>query len=351
MQHFGERLKAARRIKGWSLQDLADSTEQSISKQALSKYEAGTIRPSRKIMMLLAEALKVKPSYFDRQPAFKLPEFELPRKSTIAVKQLASIREQIKDELEHHLQVESLLAIRPKFINPIRSLTVPDQQAAAKVASKLLNKWDLGWGALHNVTATLEDKGIRMIQVDSPETFDSLSTYVGKIPVIVLQKDRPTDIQRFTAMYELGRLLLNFTADADKDSICTTFAGSMFLPEDTLQSLLGNKRMAIAPGELMCIKEQYGLPMQAIMEQAIFKGIIERKNAGPFFRLITDNKDERGMGNYPGQEKAHRLERMIYRLVAEDIIDVHKAADLARLPVEELQRKRVMYEIMPQAEA
>lgn len=348
MQYFAERLKALRKSNGLSLQDLADKCDHTVSKQALSKYEAGVMQPSRKILEILAKVLKVRISYFDTQPIFKLPAFEFKRKGDIPVKQLESIREQVKDMFERYLQVESLLAIQFKFSNPVKPIPVADEPAAADIATKLLNKWDLGWGALHNVTGMLESKGLRVIEVASPAIFDGLSTYVGKIPVIVLHKDRPADIKRFAAMYELGQLVLNITEGADRHKICETFAAAMLLPGDALETHLGNKRIAIAPGELSTIKEQYGLPMGAIMQRAVFKEIIDRKNANGFFKMLADNADETGLGVYTGQEKTYRFERMVYRLVAEDIIDVEKAAELTGRPVEELQREIEVFEAVAQ---
>lgn len=348
MQYFAERLKVARKIKGLSLQDLANQCNHMVSKQALSKYEAGVMVPSRKILEILSKTLEVKISYFDSQPIFKLPAFEFERKGDLPVKQLESIKEKVKDTLERHLQVEALLAIRFKFSNPVRPIPVPDEVAAADVARTLLNKWDLGWGAIHNVIGMLEGKDVRVIEVSSPAIFDALSTYVGKVPVIVLHKDRPTDIKRFAVMYELGQLVLNIPEGADRHKICETFAAAMLLPGDALETLLGNKRMAIAPGELICIKEQYGLPMRAIMQQAVFKEIIDRKNANGFFKMLADNADETGLGVYTGQEKTYRFERMVYRLVAEDIIDVEKAADFTGRSVEELQQEIEVFEAVVQ---
>lgn len=349
MPHFGERLKTARRIKGWSLQDLANYAAHAVSKQALSKYETDHMHPSRKILLLLCTALDVKPTYFETQPPFKLPVFEF-RKNTLPVKQAESIKEKVKRALEIYLQAEALLNIKPRFSNPIRPIPVPDEAAAAEIADKLRDKWDLGRGALHNLIGTLEDKGIRVVQVTSSAVFDGLSTYVGKVPVVILHQDRPADIKRYAAMYELGQLLLNIPASADRHKLCEIFARTMLLPGDTLATLLSNKRLAIAPGELLCVKEQYGLPMQAIMQQAIFKGIIDRKNAQSFFKLIGDNKDETGLGNYTGSEKAYRFDRMIGRLVIEEIIDVEKALDLTGMSAEELQKKVELFEAVPQEE-
>ncbi|MBW8688147.1 helix-turn-helix domain-containing protein [Chitinophaga rhizophila] len=320
MQHFGERLRAARKIKGWSLQDLANQTANSITKQALSKYEAEMMYPSRKILLLLSAALGVKPGYFEGQPVFKLPAFELPRKGNIPSKQIESIREKVKQVLERQLEAESLLNITVRFSNPLKTFPATDESAAASIAAKLLDKWDIGCEPVHNMAGMLETHNIRVIAVDAPVTFDTLSTWLDKVPLIIQHEDRPADVKRYHTLYELGQLLLQVPADADKDSICHTFAAAMLLPGDTLETLLGQRRTTIAMEELICIKEQYGIPVQVIMRHAISKGIIDRKDTTAFFRLLADNRDEAGLGQYTGQEKPVRLDRMIRRLMAEEVI-------------------------------
>jgi transcriptional regulator with XRE-family HTH domain len=344
MQHFGERLKAARKIKGWSLQDLANQTANSITKQALSKYEADVMHPSRKILLLLSAALGVKPGYFEGQPALKLPAFEFPRKGHVPSKQIDSIKEKVKSVLERYLQAESLLNMTVRFSNPLKTFPVADEMAAAAIAVKLLDKWDLGRGPVHNIAGMLEEKGVRVIEVDAPVTFDALGAWIDRMPLIVLHQDRAADIKRYHALYEVGQLLLTVTEGADKDRICQTFAAAMLLPGDTLESLLGNRRTAIAPGELMCIKEQYGLPMQVIMRHAIFKEIIDRKETSAFFKMIADNKDEAGLGQYTGQEKPGRFERMIRRLMAEEVIPANKAEAITGIPEELLKRQLEVFE-------
>jgi Zn-dependent peptidase ImmA (M78 family) len=344
MQYFGERLKAARKIKGWSLQDLANKTSNSITKQALSKYEADVMHPSRKILLLLSDALGVKPSYFDRQPIIKLPDFDFPRRGAVPAKQTESIKEQAKVALERYLQAEALLDISIKFHNPVRGIPVSNEQEAAMAAGKLQHKWDLGCGPLLNVMSMLEGQGIRVLEVATPVAFDALSTYVGKVPLIVVHRDKPADCKRYAALYELGHLLLSFSPSADREKLCQTFAAALLLPDDTLARQLGTKRTNIAPGELLCLKEQYGIPMQAIMRHAIFLDIIDRKETVPFFKTIAEYKDETGLGHYAGTEKTCRFERLLLRLVAEDIIPIHKAASLAEEPEEVLRKRLSVFE-------
>lgn len=344
MQCFGERLKAARKIKGWSLQDLANHTDNSITKQALSKYEADLMQPSRKILLLLSAALGVKPGYFESQPAIKLPEFEFPRKGTISTKQIESIKEKVKSVLENQLQAEALLQITARFSNPIKDISVSNEEDAVLAATRLAGRWELGKGTLHNVTAMLEEKQVRVVTIDTPVFFEALSTYAGRMPLIVLHNGRQADLRRFSALYELGRLLLSFTPSADKDKACQAFASAMLLPGNTLETVLGDKRTSIAPGELASIKEQYGIPMQAALKYAIFRGIIGKKEVAAFFKGSTDQQDEAGAVNYSGCERSYRHDRMLLRLMAEEIITMQHAAGLSDVPAGMLKKRMQILE-------
>ena len=63
MINFPERLRSARKAKGWSLQELASQVG-NISKQALGKYEQGLMKPESDTLFALTQALGLNPSYF-----------------------------------------------------------------------------------------------------------------------------------------------------------------------------------------------------------------------------------------------------------------------------------------------
>ena len=54
---FPVRLKSARKMMGWSLQDLADNLGIPITKQALNKYESGQMKPGSDVLLALAKVL------------------------------------------------------------------------------------------------------------------------------------------------------------------------------------------------------------------------------------------------------------------------------------------------------
>jgi Zn-dependent peptidase ImmA (M78 family) len=329
MNAFGERLKSARKMKGWSLQELADNITIAISKQALNKYEQNLMKPTGEVLIALAKVLDVKPDYFLKESAIELAPVEFRKKAKLSQKQEDSIKEKVKDFLERYLEIEQLLNIKTKFSNPIKKTIIAEVDDVEAAALELIKGWNLGFDPIPNVIEMLEDNSIRVIEMEAPVEFDGLSTYVGKIPVVVINKNYSVERKRFTALHELGHLVLSIEEGADKEKICHAFAGALLLPDDCLKKLIGEKRSNIAPGELVSIKEQFGISVQAIMMRAQLKGIIDKNSAGRFWKSMADNKKEEGLGSYVGREKSYRFEHLVFRLAAEDVVSMSKAANLA----------------------
>ena len=328
MKAFSERLKSARKMKGWSLQDLADHLSVSISKQALNKYESGAMQPSAEVLIALSRALEVKPDYFMREPVV-LEEVEFRKTPKLTARQEDSIKEQVREFLERYIEVENLLNIRVRFNNPVKDIKIAEVEEVEAAALKIIDKWNLGFDPIPNVIEMLENNGVRVLEIDAPEAFDGLSTWVGDIPVVVISKNFTIERKRFTALHELGHLVLNIEEGADKEKICHAFAGALLLPDDSLEKLLGGHRNNIAPGELVSIKEQFGISMQAIMMRAKLKGIVDANAYRRFWTSIAGNKKEEGMGSFAGNEKSYRFEHLVFRLAAEEVVSISKAANLA----------------------
>jgi Zn-dependent peptidase ImmA (M78 family)/DNA-binding XRE family transcriptional regulator len=329
MNAFAERLRSARKMKGWSLQDLADKVSVSITRQALNKYEQGTMKPTGEVLIALSKVLEVKPDYFLRESAITLPEVKFRKKAKLSAKEIDRIKENIKDFLERYLEVESLLNLKEKFVNPLKEHLVESEEDVEEPALDLIKKWKLGFDPIPNVLELLEEKGIRIMEMEADPAFDGLSAHVGMIPVIVINKNFTVERKRFTALHELGHLLLNIDPEANEEKICNAFAAALLLPDGCLEKLLGDKRNNIAMGELMRIKEQYGISVQAIMSRAYQRGIIQKNTLDKFWRTISSNKKEEGLGTFSGKEKPYRFEQLVFRLAAEEIVSMSKAANLA----------------------
>jgi Zn-dependent peptidase ImmA (M78 family) len=287
------------------------------------------MKPTGEVLIALAKALDVKPDYFLKESIIVLAPVEFRKKSKLSAKDEDSIKEKVKDFLERYLEVEQLLNIKAKFSNPVKNLTITEVEDVEAAAMKLIKGWNLGFDPIPNVIEMLEDNGIRVIEIDAAEEFDGLSTFVGDIPVVVINKNYSVERKRFTALHELGHIVLNIEEEAEKEKICHAFAGALLLPDDCLEKLIGDKRSNIAPGELVSIKEQFGISVQAIMMRAQLKGIIDQNAAGRFWKSMAGNKKEIGLGEFAGKEKSYRFEHLVFRLAAEDVVSMSKAANLA----------------------
>jgi len=329
MNAFAQRLKSARKMKGWSLQELADNIGVDITKQALNKYEQNTMKPTGEVLIALAKVLDVKPDYFLKVSSIELAPVEFRKKAALSVKEIDSIKEKVKDFLERYIEAEQLLNIKSVFNNPIKSSLIADVEDVEKAGLKLIKEWKLGFDPIPNVVEMLEANAVRVIEIDAPDAFDGLSTFVGNIPVVVVNKNYTIERKRFTALHELGHLVLNIEEGADKEKICHAFAGALLLPDDCLEKTIGEKRNNIAPGELVSLKEQFGISVQAIMMRAHLKGIVDKNCMSRFWRSMAGNKKETGLGSFAGKEKSYRFEHLVLRLAAEDIISLSKAANLA----------------------
>ena len=138
--------------------------------------------------------------------------------------------------------------------------------------------------------------------------------------------------KRFTALHELGHLLLSFSKDLDHkqiEKLCHCFAGAMLIPYETFVAELGEQRSTISLHELISIKETYGISIQAIMARAYGLGIITKSAYLRFRMFVSKNLKEDGWGNYQGKEHSDRFMQLIYRAAAEEIISLSKAANLS----------------------
>lgn len=335
MKNFAERLKSARIMSGFSLQDLEDKLEKLISKQSLGKYEQGLMKPNSEVLLALCRVLGVRPDYFSRTPKVDLQKIEFRKLQKLSVKENQQIVEQTKDFLERYIELEEILGIENRFNNHLADLPIKSNEDVEHLVKQLRKDWKLGNDPLFNMVELMEDHGIKVMEVDAPLSFSGMSTWVnGKIPVMVLNSklDEFLDRKRFTALHELGHLMMPQIEKLElkkKESYCHYFAAAMLMPEEIFKKELGNKRHKIFFNELAAIKLQYGISYQAMIFRARDLGVISESYCKQFMFMMSN------MGYkinepvaYKGYEKSNRFTQLIYRAVAEEIISASKGAAL-----------------------
>lgn len=346
---FAMRLRSARLMKGFSLQDLANALENALTRQALHRYEKGEVIPDTETISRLGKALDVNSDYFFRNTRVELTQIEYRKLNKMSQKESIAIREVTKEYLSRYIELEEILGISKDFENPLKHIGPIDSYARANEAAiQLRQKWNLGHGAIFNIIEMLEDKSIKVVRLNVHDAFDGLEALVnGRFPVVAYNSShvKKNDRIRFTLLHELGHLLLQFgdISEKKKETLCNQFAAAMLLPEETLRSEIGEHRNKLSIKELANIKKQYGISIQAIVLRAKDCGIINEHYTKQFFFLFKQMNwklDE--PYEYIGVEESNRFEQLLFRALIEEQISMSKAASLNNQSLAEFKRQHQM---------
>lgn len=334
MKHFSERLKAARKMNGFSLQDLSDKINNRLNKQAVNRLETGEAKPDSETISLLSKALHVTMDYFFRESSVALDDVRFRKLKKLPVKEQEKVIGKTIEYLERYLELEDLLGIENTLKFKPKSVKIKDAADVEIEAENLRKKWKLGEDPLYNIVEMLEENNIKVFQVNVDRSFSGMSTVIkDKVAVIVLNEspEIPVARKRFTALHELAHLYLDLSSFDEKESerMCDIFASAMLLPANKLREYLGNKRSQVIMKELYIIGEQYGITMSAIMYKAFNLGIISASYHKFFMIKYNQYKTkEKEFEVYNGKEKSERFLQLLIKAVAEEIISTTKAAAL-----------------------
>lgn len=342
MIHFGDRLKSARKMAGLSMEALAMKAGGVVTKQAISKYENDLMKPGSDSLIALSQALGVKPEYFLRPQEIALSGLEFRKKSKLAKKEEDSIKYRTLDFLERYLEIEDILDQKAVYENPISDNRINEHEDSENAAQELRRKWDLGNGPISNLMELLEDKGVRICEIEAGHHFHGISALAGNVPVIAVREQDDLVRKRLTVAHELGHILLKFRESGSqkkKEKLCYAFAAALLLPEKVIRAELGNRRSRIALGELVKLKESYGISIQAIMARAKDLNIISEYSYKNFCITMKSRgwwTDE--PGEYLGKEHADRFSQLVLHAVAEDVITSSRGAELLNKPLSEFRQ-------------
>ena len=340
---FAQRLKSARIMKGFSMDALCDVMGHMVSKQSLSKYENAKMLPDSTVLIALSKALEVSVDYLFRPYQIEMPSIEFRKKSKLKVTEVDSIKEKVRDRIERYFEIENMLDINTEFKVDFSNIVVQRAEDVKALALRLRSEWNLGEDAIGNIISILEDNEVKVIELTASTEFDGLSGYVNhSFPIIVLNNNFTAERKRFTALHELGHLLLNFDpslSQNEKESYCNLFANEMLISGKQFIRQIGSSRKDISMLELIPLQKQFGISIDALMYKAKELNVISEQRYRTYCIKRNGNPVLKGMANECrySNEYSDRFERLIYRAVASEVISYSKAAALLGTPVHELK--------------
>ena len=211
-------------------------------------------------------------------------------------------------------------------------------------------KWKLGKNPIYDVIHLLENKGVKIFEVEKPNSFVAFSGWAGEVPIIVLNAINP-DVarRRFTTLHELAHLILDFDIDDHKkiERFCDHFAGAMLLFEDVLYDHFNNERNGITLEELKSIKAAYGISILAIIIRALTLKIIDWNTYHSWKEKYDQwrENDDTSFGEYNGVEKPKRFFSLLAKGLNMDnqegksLLSPTKAAELSNMTIKDINAR------------
>ncbi|HUN98720.1 MAG TPA: XRE family transcriptional regulator [Bradyrhizobium sp.] len=347
---IGHKLKVARSASGLSLRGLADAMDGIVSAQAIGKYERNEDMPSSRVLIALAAALHVTEDYLLSEDELALEGVEFRKKAGASSREEAALEARAIHMLERYLAIEDLLQMRSVDWEQPRSAPHPvaDLRDAEDAARSVREEWGLGNDPIPQLAELLEERGIKILSLDLDD-IDGLAAKVRRkdrnaARVIVIKRSTWSERKRFNLAHELGHMVLAPSPGVDEEKAAHRFAGAFLMPADALRAEVGVNRSSISLGELVALKERFGVSIQAIAYRCKDLGIISQSAFGRLFKIFS----ERGWRTAPYEEPARmkpeleepkRFERLCYRALAEQVIGEARAAELLGISIRELDAR------------
>jgi len=338
---FANRLIAARKMAGLSLQNLADRLGNVVSKQSLNKYEQGKMKPDSDLLISLSNILNVPVDFFFSEPsvAVELTNVDFRKYSSkLSKSEQEAVEEKAKEAFERYFELENILNLNEPASYFEYPRMVSNAKEAEAAAEALRKEWNLGYDPIPDVVDMLEDKGYKVVDIEAPDSFDGLKADTGDQRVVVLRKSSKDDDivrKRFTALHELAHHALTFPAGIEpkvEEKLCHSFACALLYPADMARKDLHRERFHFYQNELVFIKERWGISFSAIFSRALQLGIINDyvyKQLNIHYRQRKMHEPGKEPGRYMSKEKPVRFERLIYLALGKELISVNEAAYFA----------------------
>jgi len=276
---FGDRLKLARKRAGLSLRGLAAALKGEVSAQAIGKYERGEMMPSSGVLSRLASTLGVSLEYLLSEQVEELEAVEFRKLARTSAGDRARVEAEVIDALQRYLAIEEILELDSHaWKEPgCKDRFVGREEEGEVLAENVRDEWELGVDPIPNMTALLEDRGIKVLVIPLPEGVSGLTCLVrrprrkDKVPVIVVNRNVTLERRRFTLAHELAHRLIDDDSPVEHEKASNIFAGAFLAPKDHLIREIGKHRNALGYKELIHLKRMYRISAAALLVRLMAK--------------------------------------------------------------------------------
>jgi hypothetical protein len=142
---------------------------------------------------------------------------------------------------------------------------------------------------------------------------------------IVSRQDVPGERQRLNLTHELGHLVLKVPENIDEEKAAFRFGSAFLAPAERLIKAVGTKRSYIHISELLILKRQFGISIQALLHRMLELGIINDSYYRRWCVYINKTGWKKQEPDELVRETPQWLTRNLSRLVGEGAITREEA--------------------------
>ena len=351
---FGQRLRLARKRAGLSMRELAEATMPKVTAQAISKYEADKMLPSSAVLVGLGKALDVSLDFLMSGQVEALDGVEFRKRSAASARDRTKAEAILIDSLERYLAIEHILDMPADvgWVEGRRYDSVASEAQIDERADELRDAWHLGMDPIPSLCELLEDKGIKVVEADLPESINGLSCHVlrnGEVvaEAVVVSSRINVERKRFTLAHELAHRIIRSTGNPtiDVEAAMSRFAGAFLVPGPSVRDEVGHDRHRITYYEIMRLKHMYGISAAAVLVRLGQVGVLPAaavRHAFATFARSWRKSEPDPIGEdhgFAAFEKPRRFERLVSRAVGEELISPVRAAALLNQSLDCIERQ------------
>ena len=331
---LGERLRRFRLARGMSLDDLHAAIGGMVSKQALSKYERGKMRPKVTILNRIASTLGVKSTQLWGESVCHVEWIAFRKRANLRKKEQEQLESVVAELLEKRLSLQKRIGELESLELPIQDIPVNSPDDAEAAAMALHRQWGLGAEPIPNLLEVLEARGIHIIEVDADEKFDGISAVArdveGNVLAAAIATRRGTsgDRHRLNVAHELGHLILNPGISVDAEKAAFRFGAALLAPAEGLYRELGEKGRRVRHNDLLYLKWHYGISIQAILFRLRDLGLVTNSHFQQWWIEINKSGWRTREPIEIPRENPKRFHRQVYRALSEELIEEWEADQL-----------------------
>ncbi|SKA28005.1 Zn-dependent peptidase ImmA, M78 family [Enhydrobacter aerosaccus] len=340
---FGDRLQLARKKAGLSLRGLSDAMGGQVTPQALGKYERGEMMPGSTVLIALTKALDISMEFLAAPLEVRLGAIDFRKKSGTSARDRAHVEALVLERVERYLLVEEVLELKSAaWEPPFAPKQISTLEAAEALAMDLRSVWKLGIDPIPDVTELLEEKGIKVMHLELPDSVSGLTCMIERdgvaaVPVVVVNAHHGIERRRLTLIHELAHRLM-IVEGIDEEKAANRFASAFLMPAPHVRDQVGKHRAGFGVAELMVTKKIYAVSAAALLVRFRDLEIITQQTMVYAFQSFartwrkTEPQPIATADDQP-REQPQRFQRLCYRALAEGLITISKAAELLRKPV------------------